>query len=85
MSYDITTKILNARAAADARARNEQADAERGEFLLALDASDRITVTEWEAAFLERFLAQPKNAPMRFSDKQRDAIDLMRAKYRRVK
>lgn len=36
MSYDISSRILNARAAADARARNEIKDVERGVFLLAL-------------------------------------------------
>lgn len=76
MSYDITSRILNARATADARAQAELEDRERFEFLQKLDAAP-FEVTDWEAQFLESFLKSPRTPTPR----QREVIDELRKQY----
>jgi hypothetical protein len=49
----------------------------RSEFMKDLDDADHINPTDWEAEFIESNISRTS-----FSEKQRLAIDLMRAKYR---
>jgi hypothetical protein len=53
-------------------------DSKRREFLDALDASDDIDVSDWEAKFLDSTLFDTS-----FTDAQRDAIDRMILRYRK--
>ena len=48
----------------------------RSEFLKDLDDANHINVTDWESKFIESNISRTS-----FSEKQRVAIDLMRAKY----
>jgi len=58
----------------------ELTDRERVDFLLRLDEAE-FEVTEWEAAFLESFMARPDTLTARFSNLQRQAVDNMRKSY----
>lgn len=60
---------------------DSRTDQFRVEFLLALDASEDVQVTEWEARFLESFLKRPDCKTATFSDNQRRAIDWMVREY----
>ena len=55
----------------------EMEDRERVRFLKRLDDSDRVTVTDWEAQFIESFLTAPRG----FTPAQRDKVDQMRRTY----
>lgn len=60
---------------------NPVTDQLRAEFLLALDASPEVTVTDWEAGFIESFLKRPDARTATFSPKERKIIDALRDKY----
>jgi len=77
MSYDITTKIINARSRADLRAQQEMDDAERDEFMRGF--SKNITLTEFEASFVENWAASPKSQKW-WTPKRRDVADELRRK-----
>ena len=51
-------------------------DQTRADFLEALDLSDAVEVSEWEAQFIESNLGRTA-----FTDKQREVIDRMHRKY----
>lgn len=55
-----------------------EADKERLKFLCRLDLSDSVSVTDWEASFIESHIGE---AHVDFSPKQREAIDRMIEKY----
>lgn len=87
MSYDITTRVLAARAAADQRSQLETEDLRRGKFLRALEDSELI-VTDWEAQFIASFLDftsnRPGDEPRWWTPGRRDAADKMMSHYAEV-
>ena len=57
--------------------KESPADKLRRKFLLLLDGSDRIEVTDWEAQYIADHLDHPRG----FTDRQRDAIDELEREY----
>jgi len=59
---------------------HQDVDSERLKFLIRLDNAENVTVSDWEASFIESHIGK---AYASFSPKQREAIDKMIGKYGR--
>ena len=55
-------------------------DGERMQFLRALDATERVELSDWEAKFIDTAFRYQTGA-VRFSESQRQVIELMAEKY----
>ena len=76
MSYDISTKIQNARSRAEFAAQEELEDSARMEFLRRLHQAG-LKLTPWETQFVNDFIASPRG----FTPKQRESVDEIKKQY----
>lgn len=56
----------------------QEADKERLKFLIRLDQAENVSVTDWEAHFIESHISK---AYVEFSPKQREVVDKMIERY----
>jgi len=56
----------------------QEADKERLKFLIRLDQAENVSVSDWEAKFIESHISK---AFVDFSPKQREAVDKMIERY----
>ena len=77
MSYDITTKIINARSRADLRAQTETDDALRDAFMSRVKVKN---MTQYEMDFVENWAGSPKSQKW-WTPKRREFADELRRKY----
>ena len=56
----------------------QEADKERLKFLIRLDQAENVSVSDWEAGFIESHISK---AYVEFGPKQREVVDKMIEKY----
>ena len=83
MSYDISSRMQSRRAMQDIRAQQATDDAAREKFMRMMNnaaTEKRITLTDFEWEFVERWAATPLSRTY-WTPKRRDVADELKRKY----